>query len=50
VRMYWKPYVAMIWLGALIMALGGGISLADRRLRIGVARRARPQPIVQPAE
>jgi len=50
VRMYWKPYVAMIWLGALIMALGGGISLADRRLRIGVARRARVRPVVQPAE
>jgi cytochrome c-type biogenesis protein CcmF len=50
VRMYWKPFVAMIWLGALIMALGGGISLTDRRLRIGVARRARERPIAQPAE
>ena len=32
-----------IWLGALIMAAGGLVSLADRRLRVGApARRARP--------
>ena len=48
-RLYWKPYVAMIWIGALLMALGGGLSLSDRRLRIGVARRAR-SPAAQPAE
>ena len=39
-RLYWKPLVSLIWIGALIMALGGSISLADRRLRIGVAKRA----------
>ena len=43
-RLYWKPYVALIWIGALIMALGGAFSLSDRRLRIGVARRARALP------
>ena len=48
-RFYWKPYVALIWIGALLMALGGGLSLSDRRLRIGVARRARA-PAAQPAE
>ncbi len=47
-RLYWKPYVALIWLGALFMALGGALSLSDRRLRIGVARRA--QTVAQPAE
>ena len=58
VRMYWKPLVTAIWIGALIMALGGGLSLSDRRLRIGFARRAAPRPAVpdrsrsnaQPAE
>ncbi len=40
-RMYWKPFVSLIWLGALVMAFGGGLSLADRRLRVGVARRAK---------
>ena len=48
-RLYWKPFVALIWIGALLMALGGGLSLSDRRLRIGVARRAR-SPAAQPAE
>ncbi len=48
-RLYWKPFVALIWIGSLLMALGGGLSLSDRRLRIGVARRART-PAAQPAE
>ena len=39
-RLYWKPYVSLIWIGALVMAFGGGLSLSDRRLRVGVARRA----------
>lgn len=39
-RLYWKPLVTLIWIGALIMSFGGLVSLADRRLRIGVARRA----------
>ncbi len=36
-RLYWKPLVTLIWLGGAAMALGGGLSLADRRLRFGVA-------------
>ncbi len=44
VRVWWKPYILCIWLGALAMGLGGFISLMDRRLRIGApARRARPK-------
>ena len=39
-RLYYKPLVTLIWIGALVMALGGSFSFADRRLRIGVARRA----------
>ena len=50
-RLYWKPFVAFIWLGALVMAFGGGLSLSDRRLRIGIARRAVVRPLApQPAE
>ncbi|MBB4197704.1 heme lyase NrfEFG subunit NrfE [Rhodoblastus sphagnicola] len=49
-RMYWKPLVSLIWLGALVMALGGSLSLADRRLRVGVARRAKLPAGVQAAE
>ncbi len=41
VRLYSNPLVRLIWLGALVMALGGALSLSDRRLRIGAPRRAR---------
>ncbi len=40
-KLFWKPLVTLIWIGALIMGLGGALSLSDRRLRFGVARRAR---------
>lgn len=50
-RIFWKPLVALIWIGALIMAFGGGLSLSDRSFRIGIARRARKAAaIAQPAE
>ncbi|MHC4042914.1 heme lyase CcmF/NrfE family subunit [Bradyrhizobium sp. 23AC] len=39
-RLFWKPLVTSIWIGAIIMAFGGMVSLSDRRLRIGFARRA----------
>ncbi|MHA7882622.1 heme lyase CcmF/NrfE family subunit [Nitratireductor rhodophyticola] len=35
VRIWWKPMVTLIWLGALVMMIGGTVSLLDRRLRIG---------------
>jgi cytochrome c-type biogenesis protein CcmF len=43
VRAYWKPFVPWIWIGAVIMAMGGGVSLSDRRWRVGAAARARRQ-------
>ncbi len=43
VRIWWKPYVLLIWGGALVMMAGGFVSLSDRRLRVGApARRAKP--------
>ncbi len=42
IRAYWKPLVPWIWIGAVFMALGGVLSLSDRRFRIGVARRRVP--------
>ena len=50
IRLYFKPLVLMIWLGALMMFVGGGLSLSDRRLRVGAPRRARSTTSVQPAE
>lgn len=35
VRIWWKPMVTLIWLGALFMMIGGVVSLSDRRLRVG---------------
>jgi cytochrome c-type biogenesis protein CcmF len=39
VHLYWKPLVTLIWGGALVMALGGALSLSDRRVRITAAER-----------
>jgi len=50
VRLYFKPYVLMIWLGAGIMFFGGGLSLSDRRLRVGAPRPAKARAALQPAE
>ena len=41
VRAYFNPLVRFIWLGALIMFAGGGISLTDRRLRVGTPTKSR---------
>jgi cytochrome c-type biogenesis protein CcmF len=41
VRLYFKPQVLMIWIGALIMFAGGALSLSDRRLRVGAPRPAK---------
>jgi cytochrome c-type biogenesis protein CcmF len=41
VRLYYNPLVVWIWGGAAIMALGGLVSLSDRRLRVGAPRTAR---------
>ena len=46
VRAYFNPLVRFIWLGALIMFLGAGISLTDRRLRVGAPLKARKSPPV----
>ena len=51
VRLYFNPLVRLIWLGTIIMFIGGAFSLSDRRLRVGAPRRSRrrmPAPV--PAE
>jgi cytochrome c-type biogenesis protein CcmF len=48
VRASYKPLVTLIWLGALVMAFGGLLSLSDRRLRIGAPARLR-RPVPEPA-
>ena len=50
VRLYFNPLVRLIWLGALVMFLGGFLSLTDRRLRVGAPQRARAPSAPVPAE
>lgn len=51
VRLYYKPMVLLIWIGAVVMMLGGALSLSDRRLRIGAPKPAKAaKPALQAAE
>ena len=49
IRLYYKPMVLLIWLGALVMMFGGALSLSDRRLRVGAPKPA-AKAALQPAE
>ena len=53
-RPFWErlapvPFL-LIWIGAVVMMLGGALSLSDRRLRIGAPKPARARPAMQAAE
>lgn len=48
VRIWTKPLVTLIWIGCVVMAVGGLASLSDRRLRVGAPagrRRAASVPV-----
>jgi cytochrome c-type biogenesis protein CcmF len=50
VRAYFNPLVRLIWIGAIVMSVGGVLSLLDRRLRVGAPRRsARARPVTAPS-
>ncbi|VDS09943.1 Cytochrome c-type biogenesis protein CcmF [Paracoccus haematequi] len=49
VRIYIKPFANWIWAGSLLMALGGIVSLSDRRYRVAAGARRAPAKTV-PAE
>jgi cytochrome c-type biogenesis protein CcmF len=40
VRLWDHPLIVWIWIGGFVMALGGLVSISDRRLRVGAPRRA----------
>ncbi|MEM1377969.1 MAG: heme lyase CcmF/NrfE family subunit [Pseudomonadota bacterium] len=56
VRVWWKPYVTLIFYGALLMCFAGLLSLTDRRLRVGAPKPSKKRAaaftnaIQQPAE
>ncbi|MEM9585380.1 MAG: heme lyase CcmF/NrfE family subunit [Pseudomonadota bacterium] len=41
-RLIYEPLVNFLWVGSAMLVLGGGLSLSDRRLRIGAPRRSAP--------
>ncbi len=49
-RTYIKPFANWIWLGALMMAGGGIVSLTDRRYRVGAPARRAARAAAVPAE
>ena len=38
VRVYYKPFVGWIWGGAILMALGGGLAVSDRRYALAARK------------
>ena len=48
-RLYYKPLVPWLWIGSVVMVLGGLVSLTDRRLRIGAPSRRRRADAAAPA-
>jgi cytochrome c-type biogenesis protein CcmF len=46
-RLHHNPLAPWIWLGAAVMALGGGLSLSDRRARVGAPARRRAAGTVE---
>jgi cytochrome c-type biogenesis protein CcmF len=42
VRIYLKPFIDWIWMGAFLMALGGFTAVCDRRYRLAIRRRTAP--------
>ncbi|MBX9917277.1 MAG: heme lyase CcmF/NrfE family subunit [Nitrosomonas sp.] len=44
VRVYHKPFVDWIWLGCLLMAIGGITSITDRRYRLKITKKGAVKP------
>jgi cytochrome c-type biogenesis protein CcmF len=49
VRLYHKPFINWLWLGALFMVVGGFLAASDRRYRIGAKARASAGQVTQGA-
>ncbi len=44
-RIWWKPQILLIWIGSILMVFAGGLSLSDRKLRIGSPNRAKNKQV-----
>ncbi len=49
-RVYHKPFVTWIWVGCLIMSLGGTLAALDRRYRKKLAKREEETPAAIPSK
>jgi cytochrome c-type biogenesis protein CcmF len=47
VRIYYKPFVDWIWGGALLMAIGGGLALSDRRYALAARKEREAREAIQ---
>jgi cytochrome c-type biogenesis protein CcmF len=50
VRVYYKPFVGWIWGGAILMALGGGLALSDRRYALAARKEREARATVKVVE
>jgi cytochrome c-type biogenesis protein CcmF len=50
VRVYYKPFVGWIWGGALLMAIGGGLALSDRRYALAARKEREVREAAKPKE
>jgi cytochrome c-type biogenesis protein CcmF len=50
VRIWYKPFVNWIWIGCVIMALGGLLAASDRRYRVGTRSSSREAATAQAIE
>jgi cytochrome c-type biogenesis protein CcmF len=47
VRLQYKPLIRFIWLGALVMAIGGVVAASDRRYRVNAAVREKRAAVAE---
>src|SRR5215212_170678 len=50
VRVYYKPFVGWIWGGAVLMAMGGGLALSDRRYALAARKEREARQAVKASE
>jgi cytochrome c-type biogenesis protein CcmF len=50
VRVYYKPLVIWIWGGAVLMALGGGLAISDRRYALAARKEREAREVVKTSE
>ena len=50
VRVFHKPFINWLWIGGLLMTIGGALAAADRRYRIALKKAEQPAIVAQGAQ